>query len=57
MPLAFHAHAPAYWHSLTDVEKEERARLSTELCSIDDKEFFIRVLLDIGIIHSGIDKF
>jgi hypothetical protein len=49
VPLSYHTRAPHQWDVLTDEERSSRAKLSTDLCSIDDKQFFLRGLLELPI--------
>ena len=41
--------APTYYGALPEAERAARANLSSDLCTIDDTDFFIRGVLDIPI--------
>ena len=42
--------APHYYHTVPLEQRNERCLLTTDLCSIDNEDFFIRGCLDIPII-------
>jgi hypothetical protein len=44
--------APHYYNTVPADQREHRCRLTSDLCSIDDEDFFIRGCLDIPIIGS-----
>ncbi len=41
---------PRNWYALTDEEKAKRAKKDSNLCSIDDREFYVRGCLEIPIV-------
>lgn len=42
--------APIYYHAIPLSEREQRCHLSSDLCSIDDRDFFIRGVVEIPIV-------
>jgi hypothetical protein len=42
--------APYYYYTVPESERERRCVLTTDVCSIDDEDFFIRGCLDIPLI-------
>ena len=42
--------APYYYHTVPPEQRQERCLLTSDLCSIDNEDFFIRGCLDIPII-------
>lgn len=46
---------PAYYHALSDEERERRGKLSSDFCSIDDAEFFIRTVCRVPIVGQDRD--
>lgn len=53
---SFSFKAPIHYETLTSEEKREKARLGTDFCLIDEKNSFIRVLLEIHI-HGSDEPF
>jgi hypothetical protein len=53
---SFSFEAPIYYEILTSEEKREKANLGTDFCVIDEKDYFIRVLLEIHI-HGSDEHF
>jgi hypothetical protein len=49
IPLCFGADAPVAWEALSVVDRQNRARLTSDLCEIDRQHFFVRGLLQIAI--------
>ena len=45
--LAFDA--PYYYHTVPEAERAQRCTLTSDLCSIDDEDFFIRGCLEVPI--------
>lgn len=41
---------PYYWHTVPEAEREARTELTSDLCSIDGEDFFIRGLLQIPLV-------
>jgi len=50
LPLDFASRAPDHWFQIPDTERQNRAKLSDDVCIIDDRDIFIRGCLDIPII-------
>jgi hypothetical protein len=42
--------APDYYFSVPEAERDRRCTLTSDLCSIDDRDFFIRGCLEIPVI-------
>ncbi len=45
--------APHYFYTVPEAERERRCRLGSDLCTIDDEDFFIRGLLEIPILGTS----
>ena len=45
--------APYYYYTVPEAERQRRCALSSDLCSIDDEDFFIRGCLEIPIIGTS----
>ena len=54
LPLDFAAPAPDYWFEIPEAERERRALLNADFCTIDGEYHFIRGCLEIPII--GMDE-
>jgi hypothetical protein len=52
LPMHHGAAAPAYWYSIPEDEREERADLTSDLCVIDGQHFFIVGNLELPLIGS-----
>jgi hypothetical protein len=53
LPLSFAPFAPDPWFEIPEAERAERARLSSDQCIIDKKEFYLRGCLHIPVLgHS-----
>lgn len=50
LPLDFACRTPDHWFQIPEAERENRAKLSSDVCIIDDKDFFVRGCLEIPII-------
>lgn len=50
LPLNYAAKAPAYWFRLPEHEREARAVLTEDFCTIDGQDHFIRACLEIPIL-------
>ena len=50
LPLDFAAHAPDYWFEIPAEEREARAVLTPDLCTIDGEHHFIRGCLEVPVI-------
>jgi hypothetical protein len=50
LPLAWGPLAPAPYEALPEGERETRARINADLCIIDDREFYIRGLIELPIV-------
>jgi hypothetical protein len=48
--------APYYYYTVPPDQREQRCTLTSDLCSIDEKDFFIRGCLDIPIV-GGSNRF
>jgi hypothetical protein len=44
--------APLYWHQIPEAERCDRAELTPDFCSIDNRDFFVRGLIPIPILES-----
>jgi hypothetical protein len=42
--------APCYYHLLSKAEQTARTTLTSDLCSVDEEEFFVRAVLEIPVI-------
>jgi hypothetical protein len=42
--------APYYYYTVPEGEREQRSPLNSDLCSIDDEDFFIRGCLELPIV-------
>ncbi|HIC81237.1 MAG TPA: DUF2199 domain-containing protein [Kiloniellaceae bacterium] len=47
--------APAYYHALSPQERETKAVLAGDLCSIDQEDFFIRAVCRVPIVGTDRD--
>lgn len=52
LPLDWAFDAPIYWTQILEAERAERGHLNPDFCSIDDRDFFVRGLIEIPIIGS-----
>jgi hypothetical protein len=52
LPLSYACDAPIYWFGIPEKERKKRCKLTSDLCVIDDKDYFIRGCLEIPIIGS-----
>ena len=50
LPIHWSATAPLAYEALSDAEREARAQLSADFCTIDDNAFYIRGQIEIPII-------
>jgi hypothetical protein len=50
LPMDFGADAPAPYYSIPLAEREARCELTSDLCMIDEKAFFIRGCLEIPVV-------
>lgn len=50
LPMSYDAEAPYYWNSLPPAERESRAKLHTNFCTIDDQYYFVRASLEIPVL-------
>ncbi len=50
LPLAFSASAPLHYYAIPETEREARVLLSEDMCTIDDRAFYVRGCLDIPVI-------
>lgn len=49
LPLSYAIDAPIYWFGIPEKERRKRCKLTSDLCAIDEKHFFIRGCLEIPI--------
>ncbi len=56
LPMDYAVHAPRNWLGLPEAERETRAKLSDDLCIIDDTEHYVRGCLEIPVLDSP-DRF
>jgi hypothetical protein len=54
LPLDYVYRAPDQWFQIPESEREQRSKLSSDVCIIDRRDFFVRGCLEIPII--GQDK-
>jgi hypothetical protein len=52
LPLDIAFTAPIYWHQIPEAERHNRAELTPDFCSIDNKDFFVRGLISIPILET-----
>lgn len=50
LPLDWAFNSPIYWNQIPESEREERGHWTSDLCSIDGRDFFVRGLIEIPII-------
>jgi hypothetical protein len=50
LPLDFAVNAPDHWFEIPDSERENRGRLTSDICIIDGKNKFVRGCLEVPII-------
>ena len=46
--------APTYYHDIPEAEREARCRLSDDLCSVDGEYYFVRGVLQVPVVGTGI---
>lgn len=49
LPLDFACAAPDQWFQIPEAERQNRAKLTSDVCIIDDKDIFVRGCLEIPI--------
>ncbi|HTR86882.1 MAG TPA: DUF2199 domain-containing protein [Reyranella sp.] len=49
LPMSFALVAPTNWFALTESERETRAKLDSDLCAIDGKEFYVRGCIEVPV--------
>lgn len=52
LPMCFGPSAPAMWYSIPEAERETRAALSSDQCTIDDKHYFILGRIVLPVLNS-----
>src|SRR5215212_1219961 len=52
LPLDFAADAPEYWYAIPEDERERRAVLTPDFCTLDHEHHFIRGCLELPILNS-----
>ena len=55
-PLMLFCQTPQSYDDLSDDFKMKKAKLSSDLCSIDNSKYFVRSLLEIPIFHSHLPQ-
>jgi hypothetical protein len=50
LPMRYDLDAPSHWDGLPEAERESRAKLHTDFCTIDDQYFFVRACLEIAVL-------
>lgn len=50
LPLDFASRAPDHWFQIQEDQRQSRAKLTSDVCVIDEKDFFVRGCLEIPII-------
>ena len=50
LPMRYDAPAPYFWETLPEAERDSRAKLHTDFCTIDDQYYFIRGCLEIHVL-------
>src|SRR5262250_539778 len=53
LPMSYGPNAPALWYTLPEDDRNKRAELSSDLCIIDDKYFFILGRIEIPVIDNN----
>ena len=53
LPLHYRAHAPTLWYQIPEPERVERAELSSDVCVIDDKYWFVLGNLEIPVLGAA----
>jgi hypothetical protein len=49
LPFDYSFDAPSNWHGLSEAEREARGKLTSDLCVIDDAEFYVRGCVEIPV--------
>src|SRR6266513_2921142 len=52
LPLDVAFGAPLYWDQIPEAERTARGELTPDFCAIDDRDFFVRGLIEIPIVDS-----
>jgi hypothetical protein len=50
LPMDFGAEAPLAYYSIPEAEREARCELTSDVCMIDEDEFFVRGCLEIPVL-------
>ena len=50
LPLDFACNAPDHWFQIPECQRQNRAKIDTDVCIIDGKDIFVRGCLEIPII-------
>jgi hypothetical protein len=50
LPMSFGADTPAAYHLIPPEQREARCEVSSDVCMIDEKEFFIRGCLELPVL-------
>lgn len=52
LPMDYAFRGPDNWHALPEAERATRARLDSDLCVIDGREFYVRGCIEIPVTDS-----
>ena len=56
LPLIYFCQNPYQYDLLADDEKDVRSQISSDLCSIDNLQFFVRGLIELPILLPSFDR-
>lgn len=56
VPLVFFCGNPHDYEDLDDEAKKSRAKVSSDLCSIDNQRFYVRGLVEVPVLEPELDK-
>ena len=49
LPFDYAFKAPSNWYGLPEAERDKQAKLTSDLCVIDEKEFYVRACVEIPV--------
>jgi len=52
LPMDYATQAPDNWFGLPEAERDARAKLDSDLCVIDGREFYVRGCIEIPVVDS-----
>jgi hypothetical protein len=52
LPLDFACKAPDHWFDIPEAERDNRTKLDSDLCAIDETYFFVRGCLELPVIDT-----